>query len=411
MGALERGGKVDLPGFEPVGNRDLPAGRSMGMYGSKLLVPLRLIDQLDSEEAQRDADEEARQNAAAADLLRKAAEPVAPVDSVPAAAPKFRRVPVFSVANIAAARKRMENHRRDKASKDGQAVIAMRLLDRAASHGGMRALPDARLAAKRVAALASRFENLAKPIEYISTMLALAARQPEENFRVPPVLLVGPPGIGKTLFAQSLSEAIGDIQWRRFSAGQAQGGFQLTGTASGWSNSTPGLVFDMLHDSPWATGIIVIDELDKVRTGDHYPVVPTILDLLADATARTFEDQSLQLRFDASRLIVIGTANEEESIDSALRSRMREFEVQAPGYAQRRRIIEADWAALSKSGRRRVRLDPASIDEAADREDLDLRTVNRAVWSAFARAVLAKGSVAVSLDLPRRPAKRVVGFA
>ncbi len=411
---------VELPGFDAVGDRCLGTEKRM-RHGRNLLVPMDLIERLDAEAATREAEvaakekeEEAAQAAALAALqAAKAARAEEAPKVVAPSVRKQRQVTVFPKENVAAAKTRLEGNLRDKPGTKENPSPAMKLLNRAAADDGLRALPDANRAAKRVAALADRFENLAEPIEYLSTMLALSARQPAEHFRVSPMLLLGPPGIGKTYFAQSLAEALGkDVPWRRFSAGQAQSGFQLTGVDSGWATSSPGLVFDMLVGSPWATGILVIDEVDKLGGDRSHPVVPTILDLLADTTAASFEDQSLHLKFDASRLLVIGTANEEDRIDSALQSRMQTFAVPMPGVEQRRRIVEAQWADLTRRARRRFRLDPVSVREAAERVDLDLRSLHRAVQTAFARALFRKGSGAVSLELPEREeAPRAIGFS
>lgn len=150
--------------------------------------------------------------------------------------------------------------------------------------------------------------------------------------RMPPLLLVGPPGIGKTKFAQTLAKALGLPSPLFVSIAAETNGSRLGGSSTFWSNASPGDLFESLawghRGGPAiANGLIVIDEIDKVSTRDYDPL-GALYNLLEADTAREFVDQALpDVIVDASHLHVISTANVLESVPLPLRSRMLTFEI------------------------------------------------------------------------------------
>jgi ATP-dependent Lon protease len=111
---------------------------------------------------------------------------------------------------------------------------ADRLLQNAQAHDGYRVVPDARQASAKLEEAKARFENLVVPIERLQNDLILAAAMDPEDFQIPPILLLGEPGIGKTYLATQLADALG-VATEKISAGGAQGGFQFTGSHTSWS--------------------------------------------------------------------------------------------------------------------------------------------------------------------------------
>lgn len=286
---------------------------------------------------------------------------------------------------------------------------AQQALNAANVNDGRRTLPDVKKALGNLDQLGRDFENLAEPIGHLKTELALASAMDPDEFRISPILLLGDPGIGKTYLALQLANALG-VPMEKISAGSAQGGFQLTGSHPTWTRAMMGSVFQLLAEGVSAAPVLVIDEVDKIGDGGSYPIVPTLLDLLEHNTAKDFRDQYVDLKFDASRLIVVMTANEREAIPAPLLSRAALFEVPRPGQAQRRRIIDMEIAELARKTKKRIELDESAADDLAARIDLDLRQTRRAVVEAFASA-LTKGKKAVA---PKAPAassgRRAMGF-
>ena len=214
-----------------------------------------------------------------------------------------RLIKVFSAAEVARGLGRAKT-----ADSDRKAALKA-AFERAGEADGLREVPKFKNIGKVVRDLHAKFPNFAAAIDSLAQDLALASAGSAEHFRVDPSLLDGAPGIGKTMFASSLAGLLG-VPFLKVSAGGLQHAAQLCGTASHWSNSRPGQVFDLLAEGGSAVGVVLIDEVDKLSDRPEYAVLPVLLELLEVGTSSKFKDESLDLQMDASRLIVlhIGTA-------------------------------------------------------------------------------------------------------
>jgi ATP-dependent Lon protease len=198
-----------------------------------------------------------------------------------------------------------------------------------------------------------------------------------------------------------------------FSAGGAQDAMQLCGSDARWSNSRTGMVFDALATGDSAAPVLIFDEVDKFGSSDGSETpVNTLLDLLELDSARRYRDMSLQLNMDASKLIVICTANERELISRPLLSRLTEFHIQPPSAEQRRAIVVDQFRRLRESYccRDDVQLEETSLDQVVETADLDTRELLRMLHTGFAHA-LVDDALLVTLECTRRIAvRRRIGF-
>lgn len=157
--------------------------------------------------------------------------------------------------------------------------------------------------------------------------------------RLPPVLLVGDPGIGKTRFANALADLMNVPPPLFLAIASESNGSALAGSSTFWSNSSPGQLFEMLAwghggHQPVANPLLILDEVDKPSSGAFSPL-GALYSLLEEQTAKNYVDQALpDLTFDASHLRVIGTANDVELVPAALRSRMLVFHIPNPSADQ-----------------------------------------------------------------------------
>lgn len=149
-------------------------------------------------------------------------------------------------------------------------------------------------------------------------------------FHLRPLLLLGPPGIGKTSWACELATASGLPFVCLGVAGQSDNKF-LEATARGWSTSNVCRPLEAIQQHGCANPVILLDEIDKPGTGHHNGHVwNTLLKLLEPTNAKRYYDECLQGNADLSYVSWICTANDISQLPSALLDRLEIFEVGYP---------------------------------------------------------------------------------
>lgn len=179
------------------------------------------------------------------------------------------------------------------------------------------------------------FENMREAFPHFSPVLDLIRDQfvltelTGKPFVIPPILLGGDPGIGKTRFSQELAKALGTVM-RRLSFDNGQTGSSLLGSDKNWANTAYGAVFEMVVLGDFANPVILLDEIDKASKRREGDPLASLHSLLEPVTSGCVRDISLDFEFNASRVIWIATANDLERIPQSLRSRFHEFWIEQP---------------------------------------------------------------------------------
>lgn len=209
---------------------------------------------------------------------------------------------------------------------------------------------------KRLDRLRQEFPNFAEVLSAVERGLVLA-RCAGEPPVLPPMLLVGDPGVGKSLFVERLGMELFGQRVRRFQVETSGIADALVGTEKHWSTSGPGAIFDLLVSGAYINPTIMLDELDKApQRQTHAGLVKVLYAMLEPESARRFSDQSLpEVTIDASHIGWIATANHIEPIERPLLDRFQAFHIPAPTSEQAQSIVRRIEAQLRKRyGQRRL---------------------------------------------------------
>jgi hypothetical protein len=116
--------------------------------------------------------------------------------------------------------------------------------------------------------LIEEMPNFTPAIAAICSDWRLRRLGPDRSFRMSPILLIGPPGVGKTRFCRRLAELIG-LPSRIIMAAGLSDSRDLAGTARGWGTAQPSAAVRLLAESGTANPIIVVDEIEKAGGSAH----------------------------------------------------------------------------------------------------------------------------------------------
>lgn len=207
--------------------------------------------------------------------------------------------------------------------------------------------------AEKLQALGEQFPNFHRAIsEVILPSLAIAAAG--GIARPAPLLLVGPPGVGKSYFAEMLSRLLA-VPKVVVDMASASTGATLGGLAVHWSNAGPGEVFKALAlgragQKAVANPLIILDELDKVSTDHRYDPLGPLYSLLEHQTACRYEDASLPgVEMDASHIRWMLCANRVEPIPRPILSRVHVVHVPEPSAGERKRMFAGIFSDVVRS--------------------------------------------------------------
>lgn len=178
---------------------------------------------------------------------------------------------------------------------------------------------------------------------YVETVLGKLAisKLTGSCVHIPPAILVGPPGVGKTHFGRQLATALG-TPMKQITASSSQ---DLRGNFMGlnpyWKNARMGYVAKALIEGSSYSPMFIVDEADKARGEGGKPGLDFLHELLEPANSIAMTDEYVEVPIVATGIIWIFLANDIIEIPDSIKDRVLVYQIEPPTPDQQTVIVQS----------------------------------------------------------------------
>lgn len=231
-------------------------------------------------------------------------------------------------------------------------------------------------------------KQVAPNFEPIIDLVLRAARlsyTAQSPLLLPPLLLLGAPGGGKTHFTTVLAEALGTLV-ERVAVDMLSDHATLTGLSLSWKAARTGRIANALLTSTSASPIVLLDEADKANPIHAFEQPLACLNtMLEPENARRYTDEYLTVPMRAEFVIWILTANSTQGLAPSVIDRLLVAEINDPTREQRAIVVKNIYERVN--ARYNCAFSSDLNDEVVERLlQLNPRTVRKMLESALAFA-------------------------